>query len=134
MIFILKKIFPPRFREKLKRTRRKLNVKSFLIKRNSLDDMRYLLTHKLSISKGDKLFITSSFGNLHGLFSPLELIELLKEIVSEEGLIMMPFYPPGSNEEWAAKDMPFDMNKTKSSIGVLTNIFAKQENVFKKKV
>ncbi len=95
----------------------------------SLDDMKSIIVDDLGIHKGDKIIVSSSFGNLNANFSPRELAELLMEIVGEEGVIMMPYYPPISSVEWANKHEVFDMRTTKSGMGILTNVFSKMQGV-----
>ncbi len=99
--------------------------------KTTISDMRSLLINEFGLEKGDNLIISSSFGNLNADFSPHELVELLQEIVGKEGNIVMPFYPPGNSYEWAASGKVFDMQTTPSSMGVLTQVFSKMENVYK---
>lgn len=127
---LFKRILPPRLRYQLKRFKRKL----LQIKHNScvstIEELENILRNNLHIQAGDKLFITSSFGNLNAKFSPKELIELLQDIITEKGVIMMPYYPPMNSEEWARKGLVFNMNKTKSGMGILTNVFSQMPNVY----
>ena len=51
------------------------------------------------------------------------------DIVTEDGLIVMPYYPPINSTEWAIKNEVFDMRNTKSGMGILTNVFSKMPNV-----
>ena len=99
--------------------------------KTSLEDFRKLLVDNLGIREGDNLIVSSSFGNLNAAFSPREAIEVLQSIVTKKGLIMMPYYPPMNSDEWVQKDEIFDMALTKSGMGVLTNIFASMDGVFK---
>lgn len=103
----------------------------FWVKPVSIEMMESYLRDKLGINKGDKIFVTSAFGSLNAAFSPRDLIQLLMRIVGEEGVIMMPFYPPGSSSEWATGGGIFDLLQTKSSMGVLTNVFSTFPGVIK---
>ena len=126
----LKKLVHSKTRKKLKRWKRHI-VKIFNPKAKlKLDDMRLLLTEELGLSRGDKIVVSSGFGNLNADFSPKDLVLLLMEIVGEEGLIMMPFYPPISSVEWAENGMTFDMRTNKSNMGVVTNVFARMPDVY----
>lgn len=93
--------------------------------------MKHVLCVDLGISAGDKIFITSAFGALNAQFSPFDLVKLLMEIVTPDGMILMPYYPPGTSAEWADSGVVFDMQKTKSAMGVVTNVFSNMENVHK---
>ncbi len=127
----LKSVTSARFRTKIKREKRHLRLLFSTNKKTSLEDFRKLLTDTLGIKKGDWLLVSSSFGNLNADFSPQEAIELLQSIVTKEGLVMMPYYPPMNSTEWAEKDNVFDMTETKSGMGVLTNVFSKMPDVHK---
>lgn len=133
--FFLKKIFSSNFRSKLKKLHRKL--KNNLFKRNktktSIQEIKNFLIKKLGISSGDNLIISSSFGNLNAIFSPHELIILLQELVGNEGNLVMPFYPPGNSYEWAESGQTFDMRNTRSSMGIVTQVFSEMPNVYKSK-
>ena len=119
-------------RNKLKRDIRKIkSAIQFWVRPMTIEKMEKVLTEELGIRKGDAIFVTSAFGSLKAAFSPKELIELMMKVVGENGVIMMPYYPPGSSNEWAASGEVFDMEKTKSSMGVLTNVFSKMPGVVK---
>jgi len=128
----LKKIIPSNLRSKIKKNRRRINnsFKSGVAK-TTLNHMRDLLVNDFEIVNGDNLIISSSFGNLNAEFSPKELIQLLQEIVGEDGNIVMPFYPPGNSYEWAESNQVFDMKTTRSSMGILTQVFSEMPNVHK---
>ncbi len=127
----LKNITSSSFRREVKRMKRHLKGLFASEKKTTLEDLRKLLVDTLGIKKGDWLLVSSSFGNLNADYSPRECIELLQSIVTKEGLIMMPYYPPINSTEWAEKGEIFDMVETKSGMGVLTNVFSKMANVYK---
>lgn len=129
---ILKGIIPSQMRVSLKKKKRHLQQTLNSQKtKTSLEDFRRLLVEELGIKAGDRLIVSSSFGNLNADYSPKQAIELLQSIVTEKGLIMMPYYPPMNSDEWADKGEIFDMVSTKSGMGVLTNVFASMEGVYK---
>ena len=130
---LLKSVSSSSTRKKVRRIKRHLTSIVKPTKKLSLDEMRHVLKDDLGITKGDRVIVTSGFGNLHANFSPGELISLLMEIVSEDGLIVMPYYPPISSTEWVKRQEPFDMRNTKSGMGVLTNVFSKFPNVLMSK-
>lgn len=127
----LKKLLSPEIRRQLKVYRRRIinNFKRKSSHKNSIEDMQQIL-NGLGIHAGDKIIVSSSFGNLNAGFSPQELIELLKKIITSEGLIVMPYYPPINSYEWAERGEVFDMIRTKSGMGILTNVFARSKDVF----
>jgi aminoglycoside 3-N-acetyltransferase len=83
----------------------------------------------LGLKKGDTIIVHSSFGYLNVDLSPMEVIEILKSIITNEGNILMPYYPPSLGIDWLKADNIFDVENTKSSMGVLSNIFGHSENV-----
>lgn len=92
--------------------------------KTSLEELRSVLVEDLGVKKGDKLFVTSGFASLNSNgYTPMDVIRLLQELVGEDGTLMLPYYPPLNSTEWAKKDMVFDMNSTKSGMGILTNVF-----------
>lgn len=97
--------------------------------KTTIDQLRQVLIEELGVKKGDKLILTSSYGQLNAGFSPQQVVDLLKELVGEDGMIVMPYYPPINSVEWAAQGLTFDMRSTKSGMGVLTNVFAKSDGV-----
>ena len=119
-------------KNKIKRWIRKTKSRiQFWVRPVTIEKMEFYLRDKLCIKEGDKIFVTSAFGSLNAAFSPNDLIQLLMKVVGEDGVIMMPYYPPGSSGEWAASGAIFDMQQTKSSMGVLTNVFSKFPGVIK---
>lgn len=91
-----------------------------------------VLTKELGLQAGDKIFVSSSFGNLYAKdYSPQEAISTMMEIVGPDGLIMMPYYPPINSMEWVRSGEVFDMNQTQSGMGVMTNVFSQMEGVVK---
>ena len=129
----LKHIIPSQSRVKIRKLKRRFIsfIKRADKKKTTLQDFENILRTKIGLKKGDKIFVTSSFGNLNVAFSPRELMQLLMDIVTEEGTIMMPYYPPMNSDEWARGNNVFDMKETKSGMGVITNVFSKMPNVLK---
>jgi aminoglycoside 3-N-acetyltransferase len=127
----LKSITSSVLRRAVKRKKRHLKQLFSKEEKTTLEDFRRLLTDTLGIKKGDWLLVSSSFGNLNADFTPRQAIEVLQYIVTKEGLIMMPYYPPMNSTEWAESGQIFDMLETKSGMGVLTNVFSKMPDVHK---
>ncbi len=127
---IIKTILNPSVRSKVKRMKRKMRNALKCADKTSLSDFRRILTDELGLSQGDKIFVTSAFANLNAQgYSPKDAIKVMMEIVGDEGLIMMPYYPPMNSMEWVRKGEVFEMGKTVSGMGVMTNVFAGMEGV-----
>lgn len=54
----------------------------------------------------------------------LELIGLLKELVTEQGTLLVPTFPfTGTEADYLATDPSFDLRKTPSQMGLMTELF-----------
>jgi aminoglycoside N3'-acetyltransferase len=115
-----------RIKKLVRKTRNALSMSRKL----ELPEMESILVHRLGISAGDAILVHSSFGSLNADFSPRDLINLLKTIVTPAGLIVMPYYPPDSAVAWLERKEVFDHNSTNSSMGVLTTMFKNDPEVF----
>lgn len=102
-------------------------------RKTTLLQLKHILIDEFKLKEGDHIIVSSSFGNLNAGYTPREVIELLQSIVTENGVIMMPYYPPMNSDEWAKGGCIFDMRETKSGTGILTNIFSKMPDVYKSK-
>ncbi len=107
---LLKKFSSPQQRAALKRWKR--HIKAILKggKKTTLDELREVLVDDLGLKAGDRIIVTSSFGNLNANYTPKDVVELLMSIVTEEGTIMMPYYPPFNSTIWAKENNVFYMN------------------------
>lgn len=126
---LIKRILPSPTRVRIRRWYRHVKNSFRSDPKTTIDELRDVLVHDFAISQGDKLIVSSSFGQLNAEYSPQDVVDLLKELVGGEGLIMMPYYPPMNSTEWAAKGEVFDMTHTRSGMGILTNVFAHSEGV-----
>jgi aminoglycoside 3-N-acetyltransferase len=111
----------------LKYKSKRANLTSF--KKISISDLRSVLVKNLAVEQGDSLIIHCGFGFLNASFSPEELIELLMSVVGPTGHIAMPYYPPGLSFDWAKAGRIFEVGVTRSSTGVVSDIFARYPGV-----
>jgi len=129
---ILKSILSPSLISGVKRDIRRVRNMLKRAEKTSLSDFKKALTDQLGLQTGDKVFVTSSFANLNADgYSPEDAIRALMEIVGQEGVIMMPYYPPVSSMDWVKSGAVFDMGTTISGMGVMTNVFSRMEGVVK---
>ena len=129
---LIKKITSSSQRRKIKRLVR--HVKMFFMggTKTTIEDLRHVLICDLGLKEGDKIFVTSSFGNLNAKnYTPKDVIVLLQEIVGNDGLIMMPYYPSLNSMVWVQSKCVFDVNSTVSGMGIMTNVFSRMPNVIK---
>lgn len=129
---ILKSILSPSLISGVKRDIRRMRNMLKRAEKTSLSDFKKALTDQIGLQTGDKVFVTSSFANLNADgYSPEDAIRALMEIVGQEGVIMMPYYPPVSSMDWVKSGAVFDMGTTISGMGVMTNVFSRMEGVVK---
>lgn len=127
----IKLVSTPQQRIQYKRFKRHLKALVFKKSKTNLEELKDVLLYEFGLKAGDRIIVSSSFGNLNGNYTPKDVVELLMEIVTPKGTIMMPYYPPTNSTIWAKENQVFDMVKTKSGTGVLTNVFSKMPGVIK---
>jgi aminoglycoside 3-N-acetyltransferase len=128
-----KKIFGIKSITLLYKKRRRHILKLFFRKKYTAKDLVALMK-TMGMKKGSVVFIHSSmteFYNYSGTGE--ELITEIINIIGEEGTLLMPAYP--SNRFCAIRDVndcngvDFDVNKTPSAAGYLTEVFRKYPGV-----
>lgn len=117
-------------KSRLRRMLRKMRHFFLHHDKTSIEELKHVLVEELGVKTGDRLIVTSGFASLNSNgYSPQDVIRLLQDLVGEQGTLMLPYYPPMNSTEWAKKGMVFDMNTTKSGMGILTNVFKKMPGV-----
>ena len=86
---------------------------------------------RLGIASGDAVIVHSSFESFEGFRgSVTDVIHALRELIGPEGALLMPTIPfPGSAVEYARTKPLFDVNRTPSSMGIITEIFRRLPGV-----
>lgn len=126
---IIKFLTTPQQRIRLTKWKRRLKAFFTRRRKTTLEELEKVLVNDLGLKAGDRILVTSSFGNLNADYTPQDVVNLLKDIVTEAGIIMMPYYPPVNSTVWAKEGKVFDMNSTQSGMGILTNVFSKTDGV-----
>lgn len=86
----------------------------------------------LGVQRGDVLFVHSSFDAFRGFVDlpPLAAIKVLQDAVGPEGTLAMPTLPfTGSALMYVASDPVFDVRRTPSKAGLLTELFRRMPGV-----
>jgi aminoglycoside 3-N-acetyltransferase len=84
----------------------------------------------LGISEGDVLLVhssLSSFGRVQG--GAGSVIRALECAIGESGALLMPSFPSGSEYELVRKGLVFDVRKSPSEMGAITESFRRMEGV-----
>ena len=103
-----------------------------MFKRNkptTIKGLREVLVGEMGLKAGDRIIVSSSFGNLKVNYSPKEIVELLMAIVTDKGTIMMPFFTPNNSDIRGNAPRLFNMSETKSGVSEISYVFSKMPGV-----
>ncbi len=82
--------------------------------------IRRVITDRLGVTRGDHLFVHGSLDMMRTEMTPLQLAELLFDIVGEEGSVSVPTFIRYTSSEWMMMPKPFHLLRTPSGMGVLS--------------
>ena len=96
------------------------------------DDLQRALSG-LGIIRGDTVLVHSSFDAFEGFQGkPTDVISLLQHVVGDEGILMMPTMTfSGTAVAYARTNPVFDVARTPSRMGLLTELFRRSPGVFR---
>jgi aminoglycoside N3'-acetyltransferase len=108
------------------------------VDRRTLSKSRFIaLLRDLGFHHGATVMVHSSFSHIRRRvphMSPAMLIALLQDLIGPQGTLLMPTFPfQGSQGEYADKYPRFDVQKTPSKVGILTEVFRQTEDVVRSK-
>lgn len=87
----------------------------------------------LGFARGATIYLHSSmdvFSRRVPSLNPLNLINLLKETIGEEGTLLMPTFPfEGSQYYYVKRQKIFNVKRTPSQVGLFTELFRRTEGV-----
>ena len=106
--------------ERLKSRNRRKYIHS--LKSLTEDDMAGILTGQLGIRKNDIVMVHSSMDMLKLNFPPIRLLNLLQDVVGDEGILLFPSYPFTSASRFMAAGNPFDIKRTPTTAGLLAEL------------
>lgn len=118
---------PPGFKRGVKRLVRSYYETCYPFK--PADLKRALL--ELGAVPGDVLMVHSAFDKFLGFHGrPVDVIRTLQEVVGAEGTLLMPTIPfRGTAVEYALTEPVFDVQRTVSMMGLLTEVFRRSPGV-----
>lgn len=90
-----------------------------------------ILIEKLEVKTGDTVFIHSSIDQLNLGFPFYRILFLIQQIVGEQGTILFPTYPKLSSYNYLLSGETFDVRKTPSYTGILTEFARRQRNAIR---
>jgi aminoglycoside 3-N-acetyltransferase len=94
------------------------------------DDLRITL-ESVGVRAGDTLLVHCSFGAFEGFTgNAMHVIRLLQDMVGPTGTIAMPNQPfGGASVDWAGMGKVFDVRKTPSAVGIVSEFFRRLPEV-----
>lgn len=84
------------------------------------EEFRRIVEDELEVGKGSIAFIHSGIGGIRPGFTPDRVIELLLEIVGDEGTLLFPTYPKLTSYEFLLANQVTDIRTSKSYTGILS--------------
>lgn len=114
------------------------NEKASITEAVNIEELRRFL-NKIGLKKGDVLIVHSSMKGIKGFgLKPDEIIEYLKEMVGNEGILLMPSYPLYQEtdtglkfEEVYQEEFQYDIDNTPSWTGIITDLFWRSDDVYR---
>ena len=92
----------------------------------SEDYFQDILVNRLQLKRGDIVFIHSSIDKLNLNFPFYRVLALLRAVIGEEGTMLFPTYPKLTSYKFLLSGEVFDVRKTASYTGILTE-FARHQ-------
>jgi len=128
---IAKKILPSRAisslrRAKWERERRRVTSLSPLTE----EDFREILIDELRLRAGDLVYVHSGIDGLNLSFAFYRILFLIQQVIGREGTVIFPTYPNHriSSYQWLKLGNVFDVRRTPSYTGILTEFARRQRN------
>lgn len=87
-----------------------------------------ILVNDLALGKGDTVFVHSSIDQLNLGFPFYRVLQLLRDVVGGQGTLLFPTYPQLSSYEFLRRGEVFDVKKTPSYTGILTEVARRQRD------
>lgn len=129
---ILKKITPEPLKKKYHAyNQKKLKAKVASLPRISEQQFRNIVCDKLLIGKGDIVFVHSSIDQLNLDFPFYNALNILLDIVGEDGTLLFPTFPKLTSYKFLKQGEIFKQKRTPSYMGILSE-FARRHSKAKR--
>lgn len=126
---LVKRVLPEKTVASLSRARKKMrqsHIASLPILNE--DSFREILVSELGLTTGDTVFVHSSIDQLNLDFPFYRIMSLLRETIGQRGTLLFPTYPQASSYEFLSRGEVFDVRKTASYTGILTEFARRQRD------
>jgi len=89
--------------------------------------------HELGIAAGDSVVMQSSFSNLNGFRGEaVDIIDCIVKVIGPAGNLFMVSMPySGSARDYLRSRMPFDVRRTPSHMGLISEVFRRRKGVLR---
>lgn len=96
-------------------------------------DFRNILTDGLGLRTGDLVYVHSGMDGLNLGFPFYRILFLIQEVIGSEGTVVFPTYPNHriSSYEWLKQGNVFDVRRTPSYTGILTEFARRQRKAIR---
>lgn len=126
---LIKKMLPSSTVAAVKRTKAKWKAARIAkLPKLSSAELRQVLTEDLGIAAGDVVFVHSSLDALNVDFPSTSILAMLLEVIGPEGTILVPTYPKLGSYAFLKSGEVFDVRKTPSYMGLLTELARRNKN------
>jgi aminoglycoside 3-N-acetyltransferase len=124
--YLFKKIIPGYIKKKFNKNKR-IGKRNYILSLNKLTSgiMFDIISNDLGIEKGDVVFIHSSIDGLNLDFTVYELLNILLDIITDEGTLLFPAYPMENSYKFLKSKKIFNIKSTPAYTGLL-NEFARR--------
>ncbi|MDX6499027.1 MAG: aminoglycoside 3-N-acetyltransferase [Blastocatellia bacterium] len=94
------------------------------------EDFREILTDDLNLTEGDLVYVHSGMDGLNLEFPFYRILFLIREVIGASGTVLFPTYPNHriSSYEYLRQGQVFDVRRTASYTGILTEFARRQRN------
>ncbi len=126
---VLKKLLPRDALAAARRAKKKFK-KARVAARPALseEDFTEILAARLGLAEGDTVFAHSSLDELHLAFPFGRILPLLRSVVGTRGTVLFPTDPSLPSYEFLAQGHVFDVRRTPSFMGLLTEYARRQRD------
>lgn len=95
------------------------------------EDFHSIVSEQLGLTAGDNVIIHSSMDKLHLSFSFGRILSIVRGIIGKEGTMLFPTFPRLPSYEFLKSGEVFDVRKTPSHMGILTEYARRQRDAIR---
>ncbi len=100
-------------------------------KQFSREEFKELLKKELRVKEGQDVFVHSSINQISIGFRYPEVIDILSELVGNNGTLLFPSWKNTKDYQGYARDFIFDVKKTNSDLGILPELVRRRKDAYR---